>query len=360
MDTRPTWLRVLAALLVGLFVAVPGTAAHPAGQQKSVAQVRYIYRGLTVQPPHRRAGHGKLKQNLYSRYVLRTQTRQKASLRFHDGTVLYMNQRTDAVLRSPNLTYVNRGQVDQILTPGTNHRVQTASAVATAIGTNFLVKAVKGGSYFAVVHGKLLVKNKHGQQYVSKNHETLVVNGQAPQPPIKVNAQALAAWTKGMPPANLPDNLALDSSGAKIVAVSSQYTSAVAGPLWDAKYIHDGRLDTGWESASGDVTNQWIKVSLPGTKTYRLSRILIDPSATRGDPASADLKDFEIRVSTTTADDANFRTVLTGRCAQNASLQSFTLNPSVKARYVELYALDNYGSPDWIAVAELEVVGKPG
>jgi hypothetical protein len=31
----------------------------------------------------------------------------------------------------------------------------------------------------------------------------------------------------------------------------------------------------------------------------------------------------------------------------------------IKAKYVKLIAHDNYGSPDWIDVAEFEVVGTP-
>jgi hypothetical protein len=101
-----------------------------------------------------------------------------------------------------------------------------------------------------------------------------------------------------------------------------------------------------------------VKLSVSGSKVRTITGVLIDPAATRGDPATADLKDFEIRVSTTTSADSSFRTVLTGTCAQKAELQAFSLSTPVKAKYIELYALNNHGSPDWIAVAELEVVGK--
>lgn len=349
----------LAILLALSLVLVPALGeAATARRASKLASVKYIYRGLTVQAPHHRAGKGRVKQPLYAKYFLKTQRKQRASLRFRDGTVLHMNQLTDAVLQSPHRTQVKRGEVDEVLMPGTNHQVSTASAVATAIGTNFIIKVVHGGSYFIVVHGAVHVKNAKGSQTVTTNQESLVVNGHPPQPPVHVNAQKLDQWTRGMAPSNLPENQALEANGAKVIAYSSQYSSAAEGNFWDATYINDGSLDYGWESASGQTTNQWVKIALAGNKVRTLTAFLIDPAATHGDPASADLKDFEIRVSTTGTADADFTTVLQGTCKQKNSLQKFVPTSPVKARYVELVALDNYGSPDWTAVAEFEAVGK--
>ena len=66
-----------------------------------------------------------------------------------------------------------------------------------------------------------------------------------------------------------------------------------------------------------------------------------------------------ILASTTGTDPASFTSVYSGTCLQKDSLQRFVLPQPIKAKYIELLAHDNYGSPDWIAVAELEVVGTP-
>src|SRR6266496_2950320 len=67
----------------------------------SLAQIRFIKGGVIVQPPKKKAGKGKVKQKLYNQYLLRTGPNQKSSICFKDGTVLHLNQRTDAVLKSP-------------------------------------------------------------------------------------------------------------------------------------------------------------------------------------------------------------------------------------------------------------------
>jgi hypothetical protein len=347
-----------AALLVSALLAPTLAGAKGTAKPSGLASVKYIYHGLTVQPPHKRAGKGKIKEALFTQYFLQTHKAQRASLRFKDGTILHMNQYTDAVLQSPHITRVKKGEVDEVLMPGTNHQVSTATAVATAIGTNFLVKAVKGGAYFIVVHGAVHVANAKGSQTVTTNEESLVVKGHPPQPPVHVDAQSLANWTKGMAPSNLPENQALAANGAKVVDFSSQYRSAVEGNFWDATYINDGSLDYGWESASGQTTNQWVKIKLAGGKTRTISQFLIDPAATHSDPASADLKDFRILVSTTGTADSDFTQVLQGTCQQKNALQRFKLSAPVRARYIELVAVDNYGSPDWTSVAEVEAVGK--
>jgi len=358
---RVTVALVAAATLWTSAGARADTVQHGTAKSSQLAKVWYIFRGLTVQPPHTAGMHGKTKMPLYAAYDLRTAEDQKASIRFNDSTTLHINERTDAVLRSPSVTYVGSGEVDEVLVPGTDHRIQTASAVASAIGTNYLVKALgKRGSIFIVVRGAVRVKNSKGSVTVRKNQQSVVLPNQAPQQPTHVNAQAAAAWTTSMPTPNLPENIALDSNGGTVVGFSSQYTSSTQGPFWQATNINDGRLDYGWASASGKTSNQWVKLGFAGGKTYRLTGVLIDPAATHGDPNTADLKDFEIRVSITGTADSDFTTVFTGTCDQRSALQSFQFSSPVPAKYIELFAVDNYGSPDWVTVAELEVLATSG
>ena len=324
-----------------------------------VAQVAFISGGLFVQPPHQKRMKGKKQMPLYNKYFLQTLVKERASIKFRDGTTLNMNQRTDAVLSSPHVTYVRKGEVYQSLSPGSNHRVQTATAIAAAIGTKFDVKVVTGGTFFIVVKGVLRVKNSLGQQIVKTNQESIVVPKQPPGAPQPVDATKSTTWSNGIPTPDLGENLALDANGGKVVDFSSQYTGASQGDVWYAYHLIDGRLDLGWESASGHPANQWVKILLAGHKVSQIAKVLIDPGATQGDPVSSDLKDFEIRVSTTGQADADFTTVYQGTCQQQHKLQAFQFSKPIAAKYVELYAVDNYGSPDWVGAAELEAVTPP-
>jgi sugar lactone lactonase YvrE len=346
----PTVLLIVAAVLLPAHVsqAARGHAAAP-----PLGQVRYIYRGLTVQPPHqgRHAGH---KQDpLYDQYGLLTQQNQKASVGFHDGTVLQMNQDTNAVLTA-HLTQVQHGEVAEYLAPGTNHRVQTSAAVASAIGTVFDVRMAGNRTVFVVLHGALQVSNQKGAVVVKSNHETSVIPGHKPLPPSPVDALAVFAWTDGIPAPDLGEDIALDANGGQIVSFSSQR----AGPAdtGHVEHINDGLLTKGWESAPGKTANQTVTVGFAGGNFYRISDVIIDPAATYGDPSSEDLKNFAIRVSSTTTADSAFTTVFQGTAQRQSSLQHFHLPVPVRAKYVQLVAQDNYGSTQRIAVAEWEVV----
>jgi hypothetical protein len=99
-----------------------------------------------------------------------------------------------------------------------------------------------------------------------------------------------------------------------------------------------------------------VTLGFLGKKVRAISAVEIDPAATQGDPAGSDLRQFEIRVSTTGAAAADFHTVLQGVCKQKNSLQRFGLPRGTRARYVELFARSNYGDPRRVAAAELEVV----
>jgi hypothetical protein len=347
---------VVALLLSCLSVAGRAHAASPA-----VGSVSFIRHGLQVRPPGKSSHAGKVKMSLFQRYELHTGTSDQASIGFSDGTVMHMNAQTDAVLTSPHVTTVHGGEVDEDLAPGADHQVQTSAAIASAIGTNFLVRIVGPASYFMVLHGAVQVSNPYGTVVVKHDQGSLVIPGQPPQPAYPVDAGTATSWINTMPVTHLPENVALDASGGTIAGFSSQYVASSRSdygpfPFGLAANLIDGRLDVGWESATGQPSNQWVKVGLPGAALYTVSEVLIDPAATQGDPAASDLKDFQILVSTATSADADFHVVLSGTCSQSSALQKFGLPAGTKARYVEIKALDNYGDPSRIAVAELEVV----
>jgi hypothetical protein len=377
------WL--LLALAAVCLLARPGAgdAAHmaakspsptptipplPTVKKGSVASVRYIRRGLSVTPPHKPRQKGKVRMSLYSAYDLQTAARQMASINFADGTLLHMNQRTDAVLRSASVTAVKQGEIAQVVVPGTNHRVQTAAAVASAVGTIFDVRYRKKIMTVIVIEGAVLVSDKKGSVVVKSGQETTVKKGKAPSAPKIVDAAAAITWINPIPPAPGPPlmNIALDANGGTVVEASSQaaappplrrhvHGEAAPATPWDARNIIDGRLDTGWSSASGQSKAQWVKLAFANLGTYPVTEVLIDPAASGGHPAANDLDNFTIKVSTTGTDEASFQTVFRGSTAQQNTLQIFPLPANTTAKYIELRAVDNYGG-DAIDVAELEVV----
>lgn len=335
--------------------------------------VRYIHRGFGVQPPHHSRQKGKVKQPLYAHYGLHTGPKQMASVGFQDGSLLHINQRTDAVLAAANLTSVQQGEVAEVVIPGTDHTIKTGAAVATAIGTAFDVRYRHNVMVVTVVEGAVLVQNAHGSVVVKSGEQTTVKKGKSPSRPVAVDAQAAITWTAPIPTPSQPSphNVALDANGGRVVAFSSQAgassrrvsSAQPAGP-WDAQNINDGRLDRGWSTAPGQAADQWVILSLGDAPAYNVTSVIIDPGATGGHPDANDLKDFQIRISTTGTAEADFQTVLTGQTMQQHKLQTFPLpqqafsahvaGNGVVVKYVELRAMTSYGG-NAIDVAELEV-----
>jgi len=124
-----------------------------------------------------------------------------------------------------------------------------------------------------------------------------------------------------------------------------------------------------WASAPGQTTNQTAIFALPGAKSYRVSTLLLFPGATGGDPSTAGLRNFELWVSDNTTAPSDFVRVLTAR-AHEVTVDPYAtgnvhINPQVfpfasrLARYVKLVMLDNYGDPDHLEVADVDVYGLP-
>ncbi len=358
------WSQALQPALAARLVA-PAVGAAP-----RLASVHYIKHGLTVLPPHQKKQKGKVKEALFNNYGLRTQAKQMASINFRDGTLLHINQRTDLVLRSPTATGLRSGEVNEVMVPGTNHKIQTASATASAIGTIFDVRFRKKVMTVIVVEGAVMVKSKKGTVIVKSGQETTVKVGGKPAAPKPVNAVAAVTWTKSIPPGPAPvqSNIALDANGGQIVGFSSSASSSsvrshlrrtgATAATWFPANLIDGRLDTGWTSAPGKNTAQWVQVAFKDGALFTVSEVIIDNAATGGDPGADSLKDFTIRVSTATTNETDFQAVYRGTASQSSGLQVFTLDKPVPARYLELRATDSYGG-DRIEAAELEVV-SPG
>jgi ferric-dicitrate binding protein FerR (iron transport regulator) len=207
---------LLPAILV--ILATPVSASHAAGSHQ-VATVKTIRGGLTVMPPQALSRPGWIKQPLFAAYGLLTGARQRASLRFTDGSVIFINQRTSLILRSPHLTVLKRGEAVFNDTSGQGRTVVTSSAVAAATGTIFdvfitapspalaprrLLETTKtfprGTTTVSVVTGTVIVSNRFGSVRVLPGHWTHVAPGSAPTQPTRHHARDDVAWRRRLAP----------------------------------------------------------------------------------------------------------------------------------------------------------------
>ena len=166
-------------------------------------QVRFIRHGLSVQSPHHKASHAKVKQKLYSAYHLATTRSQLASLSFRDGSILHMNQNTDLTLRTSHVTNVKQGEVD-VIDNGGHHQVVTAVATLSAIGTQYDVRVIvgKGGKVtmiVTVVSGQVMVTTSQGTQQVNAGDQVMVSSSGTISQPVPVDAASVVTWTSVLP-----------------------------------------------------------------------------------------------------------------------------------------------------------------
>jgi len=186
---------IAALLLVPAFLAGPAHAQKPRPGQ--LAWVQVIINGLGMAPPSQGLREAKLQDALYTHYDLRTQPKEKARLQFVDGTQLYINESTDAVLQDPLHTTLKQGELDQVDKHGSIHRIQVGGTVATANGTNFDVY-IQGGRVVVVVdRGLVTVQSASKAVTLGRNQESIVTSHRPPGRPRPVDADAVIAWTRG-------------------------------------------------------------------------------------------------------------------------------------------------------------------
>ena len=116
----------------------------------------------------------------------------------------------------------------------------------------------------------------------------------------------------------------------------------------------DGIPNSAW-SSDGTV-DQWLRVGLVGSAGGTVH--VVDRVVLRGRGTTTGLRNFEIRVSTTGSDPADFTTVFSGEVPQDNLDHDFTF-PPVQARFVELYAVDTWGSTVGVDVFNFEVHSRP-
>ncbi|HEY2973146.1 MAG TPA: PKD domain-containing protein [Pyrinomonadaceae bacterium] len=132
--------------------------------------------------------------------------------------------------------------------------------------------------------------------------------------------------------------LAAPERGSALVGYSSS-SGALQGPT---NALDIDPTGSPWLTASGQNTNQWLKLLLPNAELWTIDHVALMSGGLFSDPGTA-AKDFEVQVSTTDAADTSFSAICSGTLQNTADLQHFYF-PPVQARYVRLLLKNNYGS----------------
>ncbi|MDQ5844407.1 MAG: PKD domain-containing protein, partial [Acidobacteriota bacterium] len=144
-------------------------------------------------------------------------------------------------------------------------------------------------------------------------------------------------------------------NAAQVVSASSQSQTGLS----PAEAAFDSDTLSGWFSQSNTVTNVWVKTALADGATQKVYGVRVLPANdfTLGQRGP---KDFDIRVSTTTTDDAAFTTVFSGTLSGtiNGGIQEFLFPNLVDAKYVQFFWKNGYATSN-IGVRSLEVLAVP-
>jgi hypothetical protein len=138
--------------------------------------------------------------------------------------------------------------------------------------------------------------------------------------------------------------------GAKIVSATSQYNDN-----WAPRLLLDQSTATGWCNADGSPLPQTIVIEL--AQASRLTEFAVDNTGTQesGYPGIS-ARRFELWVSTN-GSDTDYRQVLSGEAIQGGR-RGFPLTPAVKARWLKLVVLSNWGHATYTEIMELEASGE--
>jgi len=163
----------------------------------------------------------------------------------------------------------------------------------------------------------------------------------------------LAKYVKYVPLTSYANPSAIDTVLFDVLAEGAggvvAFSSANAGTQRPEAAL-DGVASTGWFTKT--ASNEWGRFLLSGGASHRISGVTIVPGGSSGP------KDFDVRVSTTTADPAAFTTVLSATAAAVGDPQDFVFpDGPVDARYVEFDFKTGYSSP--IIIGELRLLAPP-
>jgi OOP family OmpA-OmpF porin len=140
------------------------------------------------------------------------------------------------------------------------------------------------------------------------------------------------------------------ASGAVVISATSEYNES-----WAALMFLNGTPDTGWCSAENKAYPNTIIMEL--SRQFQLTEFVIDNTKTQesGYPGISARK-FELYASTT-SHEAGFDLLYTGEAAKGER-KVFSLKKSVKAQWLKLVVLSNWGHPAYTEIMELEAYGK--
>jgi hypothetical protein len=176
---------------------VPAAAActQSSPKRKQAGLVQSVRHQLRVQRPRGTLQQARKKMPLFVGDLIQTTSKDAAAIRFCDGGTLYLNRQTEVVFGSPTQEQERYGEVVEQLTQQSTHRVQTATATASASGALFAVTTRQGRSTVVVAQGVVQVENGHGRVRVAANQQTVVLPDRAPQPPARSDAGRALSWT---------------------------------------------------------------------------------------------------------------------------------------------------------------------
>jgi uncharacterized repeat protein (TIGR01451 family) len=147
---------------------------------------------------------------------------------------------------------------------------------------------------------------------------------------------------------NIPSLL---GAGATIVSYWDQYDPTYS-PATLFGYDESGQP---WSVSTQDSQPDWVKILLAGGNPYTIDRVRLRPYG--GCCLDQRVKDFEVWVSTASANDNDFVRVLTATAADNSELQEFILpGGPVQARYVKYLPRTSQGSCCYISTSQFQVV----
>jgi len=144
-------------------------------------------------------------------------------------------------------------------------------------------------------------------------------------------------------------NLASALDGAKVVKASSALDKQSR-----AENLLDGNPATTWATAKGKLKDQYVIIELAVRRAVGIGAVAIDNAVAAGHPAEAALRHVKIAVSSSGTLDEDFTQVKLASCAMGGGRQVFTFSPA-GAEYVKLTLDGNYGAPDWIELADVQV-----
>lgn len=144
-------------------------------------------------------------------------------------------------------------------------------------------------------------------------------------------------------------NVARDVDGAMVTAVSSELNN----DSYRAVKALDDSATSYWSTAAYQVTNQWMIVDLVGDEPHYVSQVTL-----KGDNTIYAARTFELFLSDSGPDEADFTSVLTGTIPQNDRLHTFDFAPAW-ATYAKLHIYDNWGSTQYTRLSVFRLHERP-